>query len=247
MTILLTKDLCRNFGGVRAIHNVNLSFAKNEMRAIIGPNGAGKTTFFNVITGRMPPSSGKVIYQGRDITGKSPHEIVRLGITRTFQKSSIFPGLSVFENVRIAVQTQSGRSRRIFSSRLSLSDVNLETESILGRLGLKDQAFALASNLSHGDQRVLEIGIALAGKPSLLLLDEPTAGMSPRETERTTRLIRELCCDLAIILVEHDMDVVMAISDKISVMHYGSIIAEGSPEEIQRNEQVREAYLGKED
>jgi branched-chain amino acid transport system ATP-binding protein len=247
MTILLTKDLCRNFGGVRAIHKVNLSFAKNEMRAIIGPNGAGKTTFFNVITGRMPPSSGKVIYHGLDITGKSPHEIVRLGITRTFQKSSIFPGLSVFENVRIAVQTQSGRSRRIFSSRLSLSDVNLETESILGRLGLKDQAFALASNLSHGDQRVLEIGIALAGKPSLLLLDEPTAGMSPRETERTTRLIRELCCDLAIILVEHDMDVVMAISDKISVMHYGSIIAEGSPEEIQRNEQVREAYLGKED
>jgi branched-chain amino acid transport system ATP-binding protein len=246
MTILLTQDLCRNFGGVRAIHNVNLSFAEKEMRAIIGPNGAGKTTFFNVITGRMPPSSGKIIYQGRDITGKSPYEIVRLGITRTFQKSSIFPGLSVFENVRIAVQTQSGRSRRIFSSRLSLSDVNLETESILGRLGLKDQAFSLASNLSHGDQRVLEIGIALAGKPSLLLLDEPTAGMSPRETERTTRLIRELCCDLAIILVEHDMDVVMAISDKISVMHYGSIIAEGSPEEIQRNEQVREAYLGKE-
>jgi branched-chain amino acid transport system ATP-binding protein len=246
MTILLTQDLCRNFGGVRAIHNVNLSFAEKEMRAIIGPNGAGKTTFFNVITGRMPPSSGKIIYQGRDITGKSPHEIVRLGITRTFQKSSIFPGLSVFENVRIAVQTQSGRSRRIFSSRLSLSDVNLETESILRRLGLKDQAFTQASNLSHGDQRVLEICIALAGKPRLLLLDEPTAGMSPRETERTTRLIRELCCDLAIILVEHDMDVVMAISDKISVMHYGSIIAEGSPEEIQRNEQVREAYLGKE-
>jgi branched-chain amino acid transport system ATP-binding protein len=247
MTILLTQDLCRNFGGVRAIHNVNLSFAENEMRAIIGPNGAGKTTFFNVITGRMSPSSGKVIYQGRDITGKSPHEIVRLGVTRTFQKSSIFPGLSVFENVRIAVQTQSGGSIRIFSSRLSLSDVNLETESIMGRLGLKDQAFTLANNLSHGDQRVLEIGIALAGKPRLLLLDEPTAGMSPRETERTTRLIRELCCDLAIILVEHDMDVVMAISDKISVMHYGSIIAEGSPEEIQRNEQVREAYLGKED
>jgi branched-chain amino acid transport system ATP-binding protein len=246
MTILLTQDLCRNFGGVRAIHNVNLSFAEKEMRAIIGPNGAGKTTFFNVITGRMPPSSGKIIYQGRDITGKSPYEIVRLGITRTFQKSSIFPGLSVFENVRIAVQTQSGRSRRIFSSRLSLSDVNLETESILRRLGLKDQAFTQASNLSHGDQRVLEICIALAGKPRLLLLDEPTAGMSPRETERTTRLIRELCCDLAIILVEHDMDVVMAISDKISVMHYGSIIAEGSPEEIQRNEQVREAYLGKE-
>jgi len=247
MTILLTQDLCRNFGGVRAIHNVNLSFGENEMRAVIGPNGAGKTTFFNVITGRIPPSSGKVIYHGRDITGKSPHEIVRSGITRTFQKSSIFPGLSVFENVRIAVQTQSGGSRRIFSSRMSLSDVNLETESVLERLGLKDQAFTSANNLSHGDQRVLEIGIALAGKPRLLLLDEPTAGMSPRETERTTRLIRELCCDLAIILVEHDMDVVMAISDKISVMHYGSIIAEGSPEEIQRNEEVREAYLGKEE
>jgi branched-chain amino acid transport system ATP-binding protein len=245
MGILTTQDLCRNFGGVAAINQVSLTFAERTLHSVIGPNGAGKTTLFNVITGRLPASSGRVTYRGKEITGLRPHEIVRLGVCRTFQRSSIFPGLTVYENVRIAKQVRMGGGHRILSARESLTEVHTETEGILGRLGLLDQRRTLASNLSHGDQRLLEIGVALAGQPKLLLLDEPTAGMSPRETERTTQLIRELAREVAVILVEHDMDVVMSISDRISVMHQGAIIAEGTPTEIQTNEQVREAYLGK--
>lgn len=244
--ILATKDLSRNFGGVTAVQKVNLRFAGNELRSIIGPNGAGKTTLFNVITGRIPASSGRVFYRDMDITDKPPHEIVQLGICRTFQKSSIFSGLTVFENIRVAKQARKGGSHKILSLREGLKEVNREAEAILERMGLKEQADVLASNLSHGDQRLLEIGIALAGKPKLLLLDEPTSGMSPMETERTTQLIKQLAQEVAVVLVEHDMEVVMSISEKISVMHQGSIIAEGTPEEIQRNEMVREAYLGKE-
>jgi len=247
MAILNIKNLYRHFGGVNAINGVNLSFVENELRSIIGPNGAGKTTLFNVITGKLPASSGQVIYGGKDITNKPPHEVVRLGICRTFQKSSIFPGLTVLENVRIARQARVGGSRRIFSARDSLKAVNEDTWAILDRLGLHEQAEMLARKLSHGDQRLMEIGVALAGGPQVLLLDEPTAGMSPRETERTTHLVRQLAKEVAVILVEHDMEVVMSISDRISVMHQGAIIAEGTPNEIQKNDQVREAYLGKED
>jgi branched-chain amino acid transport system ATP-binding protein len=247
MEILKLQDLSRHFGGVTAVNRVNLRFVEHELRSVIGPNGAGKTTLFNVITGRLPASSGKVIFQDQDITHKPPHEIVRTGICRTFQKSSIFAGLTVRENIRIAQQTQHGGAYRIFSHRESLKEVSRETEAILERLGLTEKASLLASTLSHGDQRVLEMGIALAGRPKLLLLDEPTAGMSPRETERTTQLIRQLAAEVSVVLVEHDMDVVMSISNKISVMHQGAIIAEGTPDEIQRNELVREAYLGKEE
>ena len=247
MAILNIKNLYRHFGGVNAINGVNLRFVENELRSIIGPNGAGKTTLFNVITGKLPASSGQVIYGGMDITNKPPHEVVRLGICRTFQKSSIFPGLTVLENVRIARQARVGGSRRIFSARDSLKAVNEDTWAILDRLGLHEQSEMLASKLSHGDQRLMEIGVALAGGPQVLLLDEPTAGMSPRETERTTHLVRQLAKEVAVILVEHDMEVVMSISDRISVMHQGAIIAEGTPNEIQKNDQVREAYLGKED
>lgn len=246
MSILEIKNLNRYFGGVAAIQGVNLTFMENELRSIIGPNGAGKTTLFNVITGRIPASSGQVIYRGEDITHKPPHDVVRLGICRTFQKSSIFPGLTVFENVRIAKQTRMGGSHRVFSTRDRLTVVNKKTRAILDRLGLSGQSGMLASNLSHGDQRLLEVGVALAGEPKLLLLDEPTAGMSPRETKRTTQLIRQLAKELAIILVEHDMEVVMSISDRISVMHQGAIIAEGTTDEIRQNERVKEAYLGKE-
>jgi branched-chain amino acid transport system ATP-binding protein len=246
MDILNLENLSRHFGGVTAVHHVTLRFGENELRSIIGPNGAGKTTLFNVITGRLPASSGKVIFRGQEITNKPSHEIVRMGISRTFQKSSIFSGLTLFENVRIAKQIRDGGSHKILSLRESLKKVKEESEAILERLGLTEKANFLASNLSHGDQRLLEIGIALAGEPRLLLLDEPTAGMSPAETEQTTRLIRQLSQEVAVILVEHDMEVVMSISDRISVMHQGSIIAEGSRDEIQRNELVREAYLGKE-
>ena len=247
MAILTIQNLYRHFGGVAAINGVNLAFSENELRSIIGPNGAGKTTLFNVITGKLSANSGQIVFREQDITNRPPHEVVRLGICRTFQKSSIFPGLTVLENVRIARQIRVGGSRRIFAARDSLKTVQEETQAILERLGLRDKGKMLASSLSHGDQRLMEIGVALAGAPRLLLLDEPTAGMSPRETEQTMHLIRQLAKDVAVILVEHDMEVVMTISDKISVMHQGAIIAEGNPDEIQRNDQVREAYLGKED
>ncbi len=247
MGILTIQNLHRHFGGVAAINGVNLDFAERELRSVIGPNGAGKTTLFNVITGKLPADSGRIVFHNQEITNRPPHEVVRLGICRTFQKSSIFPGLTTLENLRISRQMRLGGSHRLFSPRDSLKSVREESLAILERLGLGDKANMLASNLSHGDQRLMEIGVALAGSPRLLLLDEPTAGMSPRETERTVNLVREFAKDVPVILVEHDMEVVMAISDKISVMHQGTIIAEGPPEEIKRNDQVREAYLGKED
>jgi branched-chain amino acid transport system ATP-binding protein len=247
MAILTIQNLHRHFGGVAAINGVSLEFAERELRSVIGPNGAGKTTLFNVITGKLSADSGRIVFQDREITNKPPHEVVRLGICRTFQKSSIFPGLTTLENLRIARQIRVGGSHRLFAARDSLKTVQEDSRAILQLVGLSDKANLLASNLSHGDQRLMEIGVALAGSPRLLLLDEPTAGMSPRETERTVRLVRELAKDVAVILVEHDMEVVMAISDRISVMHQGTIIAEGAPEEIKRNDLVREAYLGKED
>lgn len=246
-TILSTDKLNRQFGGVRAVDNANINVEEKKLKAIIGPNGAGKTTLFNVITGRLPATSGKVFYQGHDITNKPPHELVKMGICRTFQINSLFLGVTVFENVRIAKQARSGGSYKIFSARETLMEINEGTWSILEQVGLKDQKKALASELSYGDQRSLELGIALAGDPKLLLLDEPTAGMSQGETGRITQLIKELAKDITVVLVEHDVEMVMAISDSISVMNQGRIIAEGSPEEIRQNSSVREAYLGEEE
>jgi len=246
-TILSTKELYKSFGGVAAVDNVSLDIQENELRAVIGPNGAGKTTLFNIITGLLPPSSGRVFYQGQDITNKPPHVLARLGMCRTFQRTSIFPNSTVFENVRIARQAHRGGSLRVLSAKESLKDVTEETQVILERVGLVEQADLPAKTLAHGDQRLLEIGIGLAGEPKVLLLDEPTAGMSSGEVKRTTQLIRGMVSQVAIVLVEHDMDVVMSISDKISVMHQGRIIAEGTPDEIRQNKLVREAYLGTED
>ncbi|MBI4777007.1 MAG: ABC transporter ATP-binding protein [Deltaproteobacteria bacterium] len=246
-TILRTEDLCRSFGGVLATNYVNLEIEDKGLRSIIGPNGAGKTTLINVITGRLSASAGKVNYLGKDITNKPPHELVRLGICRTFQITSIFMGSSVFENVRIARQARRGGSLRILSSRSSLSRVNEDAGSLIERLGLTEVFREPAKNLAYGDQRLLEVAIALAGDPKVLFLDEPTAGMSPAETERTAGLIRDLSDELSVVLVEHDMDLVMSISDSITVLHNGMIIAEGPPEIIRENEQVREAYLGKDE
>jgi branched-chain amino acid transport system ATP-binding protein len=242
---LCTDNLCRQFGGVRATNCVCTEFEKTGLRSIIGPNGAGKTTFINIITGRIPASSGKVYFQGAEITNKPTHELVKMGICRTFQITSIFNNLTVFENVRIAKQARSGGSLRIFSTKKNLKKVASDTWVILERLGLQDLADLPAKNLSYGDQRILEVAIALAGDPEVLFLDEPTAGMSPAETNHISELIKGLSREISIVLVEHDMDMVMSISDKITVLHYGSIIAEGAPEEIRTNQLVREAYLGK--
>jgi branched-chain amino acid transport system ATP-binding protein len=243
---LCTEDLCRHFGGVMATDCVCISIDESGLRSIIGPNGAGKTTFINLITGRIPASSGKVIYEGRDVTNKPTHELVNMGICRTFQITSLFQNLSVFENVRIAKQARIGGSLKIFSAKKNLKKVTLETWEILDRLGLTDLATEPAKNLGYGDQRVLEVAIAMAGSPKILFLDEPTAGMSPAETRHISELIQGLANDISIVLVEHDMDLVMSISDEITVLHYGSIIAEGRPDEIKSNQLVREAYLGKE-
>jgi len=229
-----------------ATNCVCINIEENGLRSVIGPNGAGKTTFINIVTGRIPASSGKVFFQGKDITNKPTHELVKMGICRTFQITSIFQKLSVFENVRIAKQARIGGALRIFSTKKSLRKVTEETWAILERLGLQDLAHQPAKNLAYGDQRVLEVAIALAGDPNILFLDEPTAGMSPAETRHISKLIKGLSEEISIVLVEHDMDMVMSVSDKISVLQYGSIIAEGKPEEIKSNPQVREAYLGKE-
>lgn len=246
-TILHTKELCKDFGGVRAAHNISIETGENELRSIIGPNGAGKTTLINLITGLLPASSGMVFYRDKDITNRPSHELVKLGICRTFQITSIFLGLTVFENVRIAKQAQRGGSLRILSSKESLKEVNEETWAILERLDLQEMANVPSKNLAHGDQRLLETAIALAGNPKILFLDEPTAGMSPAETEHIAQLIRGLADGISIVLVEHDMDVVMSVSDQVTVLHQGEVIAEGVPEAIQENELVREAYLGKEE
>ncbi len=245
-SILSTKELYRAFGGVLATNGVNVEFKDKRLKSIIGPNGAGKTTLINVITGRLPASSGKVLYQEEDITNKPAHELTKLGVCRTFQITSIFLGLTVFENVRIATQIQRGGTFKVFSRKESLKEVNEKTWEILQQLGLSEHATVPATNLAHGDQRLMEVAMALASEPKILFLDEPTAGMSPAETEHIAQLIKGLSESIAVVLVEHDMSVVMAISDAITVLHQGSIIAEGPPEEIKGNEQVKEAYLGHE-
>lgn len=244
--ILETEGLYRQFGGVLATNDVSIRIHERRLKSIIGPNGAGKTTLVNVITGRLPASSGKVVYQGRTITNRPAHELIMMGICRTFQITSIFSGLSVLENIRISRQARVGGSFRIFSARQDLKEVNEETWRILERIGLTNMAHSPAKNLAHGDQRLLEVGMALAGDPKVLFLDEPTAGMSPAETGHIARLIQGLSKQIAVVLIEHDMDVVMSISDEITVLHQGRTIAEGPPTAIQGNDLVKEAYLGHE-
>ncbi len=246
-TLLTTKDLSKHFDGVMAVNLVNLEVTDQEVHSIIGPNGAGKTTLINVITGLLAASEGSVTYQGQDITTKPVHERVRLGICRTFQITSIFMGLTVYENVRIAAQSHLGGSLRIMSPRGGLKRVNAKTEQILERVGLTHVAGRQAELLAHGDQRVLEVAISLASEPQVLLLDEPAAGMSPAETDQMSELIAALGTEMAVLLVEHDMEVVMAISQRITVLHQGGVIARGTPEEIASDQQVREAYLGGDD
>ncbi len=245
--ILSTTDLSRHFGGVAALNLVSLDFVDNQVRSIIGPNGAGKTTLINVITGRLPASNGKVVFQGKDITTKPVHDRVKMGIARTFQITSLFMGLTAIENIRIARQSYLGGALRVFSGRNALKQVNQDTEAILERVGLADVAYSPVKNLAHGDQRVLEVAVSLACEPKIILLDEPAAGMSPTETDQISELIKNLASEMSVVLVEHDMDVVMTISDVITVLHQGGVIAEGSPEEISNNQQVKDAYLGSEE
>jgi branched-chain amino acid transport system ATP-binding protein len=221
---------------------VTLTVPRGEVRALIGPNGAGKSTFFNCVTGVLRPTGGRVWLDGEDISGLPPDRISRKAIARSYQITNILPGATVFENVRIAAQSRRGGWSLLRHHR-SLRGVNERTGAVLDAVGLGPKADEVAANLSHGEQRNLEIGIALATDPKLLCLDEPTAGMSVAETRATVELIRRIARDLTVLIVEHDMEVVMGLARTITVLHYGEVLAEGSPAEIQANRRVQEVYL----
>ena len=244
--ILRAEKLHKSFGGLTAVYDVNLQIQEKELVSIIGPNGAGKTTLFNLLTGHLPIDSGRVFFQEKEITRLPPHTISRMGIGRSFQRLNIFPRLSAFENIQVAVFSVQMKSRNLFARADQL--VRSETDAILESVGLLNKKETQGGLLAHGDQKRLEMGIALAVNPSLLLLDEPTQGMSPKETEETTELIRRLVKErgLTLIFVEHDMNVVFGISDSIKVMHQGRIIFEGSPEAVRNNDEVQKIYLGEE-
>ena len=244
--ILETRGLGRAFGALQAVADLNLDVPPGELRAVIGPNGAGKTTLFHLISGLLPPTSGRVRFRGDDVTALAAPARCRRGISRTFQITSIFPELTVLENVRVAVQLKRGGNFRLVGGRPLLEATERRARESLGFLGLLDRAGAPAATLPHGDQRLLEIAMALAQEPELLLLDEPTQGLSPEDTAATVAVIRGIARDrrLTIVLVEHDMDVVFDLADRISVLHFGRLIAEGTPDEIRANAEVQTAYLG---
>jgi ABC-type branched-subunit amino acid transport system ATPase component/ABC-type branched-subunit amino acid transport system permease subunit len=242
--LLEIRNLTKHFGGLTAVDRASLSVPRGELRSVIGPNGAGKTTLFNVVTGLLPADAGDARFRGAAITGLSPHQIVARGVSRSFQIISVFQALTVFENVRIAVQAKHGSRFAMLADGERFADVNAEARRLVGAVGLGDKAPALASNLSHGDQRLLEIAIALGTGPELLLLDEPLAGLAARDRVRVAELIRTLRQSVTIVLIDHDIDQVLALSDRITVLHQGRVIAEGGPAEIQQNAEVQTAYLG---
>ena len=246
--ILQTDGLTKRFGELAAVDDVNLSVEDGEFRSIIGPNGAGKTTLFNLISGAMAPTAGRVIFDGEDVTGLKSHDRVRRGMGRSFQISNVFGGLTVRENVRLAAQSVDqgtfGPLESLVKPTGEFPDVLSRTDEVLDRIDLDGQAETVANALAYGDRRRLEIGIVLATDPELVLLDEPTAGMSGDETRETIDLIQEVLAEKTLLLVEHDIDLVMELSDSITVLHYGQVLAEGTPREIAASETVQEAYLG---
>jgi branched-chain amino acid transport system ATP-binding protein len=242
--MLDVRDVRKSFGGFLAVGGVSLRVDRGQIAAIIGPNGAGKTTFFNLVTGHVRPDAGSVVLDGRDVTGLPPHDVCRLGMGRSFQRTNIFPRLTVYENVQAAFLSHRGRGRDLWSrvARLYRED----TLALLDALGLLEHADETSGFLSHGAQKQLELGIALASEPALLLLDEPTAGMSATETRETIRLVEQIARERALTLLftEHDMEVVFSIAQRITVLHQGRVIAEGTPAEVRADAEVRRVYLG---
>jgi branched-chain amino acid transport system ATP-binding protein len=247
MSLLTVERVSRRFGSLVAVNNVSLSVEPGELRAVIGPNGAGKTTFFNMISGFLAPTSGRILFEGEDVTRLLPARRVWRGIARTFQVTEVFPELSVRENLRIAAEVAAGFRRRPWISREADAEVSARVTDLSDMGGLSDKETRPVGELSHGDQRATEIMMALALKPRLLLLDEPTAGMGDQETYNITQLIRQLHRDhkLSIVLIEHDMRVIFHLADRIMVLAEGAMLAEGTPAEIAANEMVQAAYLGK--
>jgi branched-chain amino acid transport system ATP-binding protein len=246
MTIFKSIELTRSFGSPRAVDCVSIDFAKGELTAIIGPNGAGKSTYFNLMSGRIKPSSGAVFYMEENVTGLPPYEMMRKGVGRSFQITNIFRGLTAFENMRIGTLAYKKRGGNIFSQVEKMKPINEQAMQGLEVVGLEEKKDTIAGALSYGDQRRLEIGLTLTCNPSLMLLDEPTAGMNPEETKMLTKFIRTISEDkgITVIFTEHDMSVVFDISERIIVMQQGHIIADGKESDIRSDENVKVAYLG---
>ncbi|HJY78085.1 MAG TPA: ABC transporter ATP-binding protein [Burkholderiales bacterium] len=245
MVLLETKNLGKSFGALTAVQDVSLAIEAGGLHSIIGPNGAGKTTLFNLLTGTFAPTSGRILLDQRDITGTPAHRIAHLGLARSFQRTNVFPAFSLLENVWVAAFA-TGRSWRglLFRNADRYPEAKERARQALMDVGLIEKQNQLAREVSHGEQRQLELAIALAAQPRVLLLDEPAAGLSPEESRRMVALVRSLKGRYTIVLIEHKMDIIMSVSDRISVMHFGRLIAEGPPAEIQRNPEVRRAYLG---
>ncbi|HLY28215.1 MAG TPA: ABC transporter ATP-binding protein [Aggregatilineales bacterium] len=246
MSLLRVENLNKSFGGLKATRNVSLSVAPQELSSIIGPNGAGKSTLFNQISGLIRPDSGRVFFDDRDITGMAAHRIVHLGIGRSFQRSNIFPRLTTFENVEVAVLNYHRTGGNLWRVRKHFGQVKDRVEQVLEHVGLQEKRDRLGGQLALGDQKRLEFGLALALEPKLLLLDEPTAGMSPEETSSTIGLIEKLVHEfkISLLFTEHDIAMVFGISQHIRVLHHGEIVAEGTPGEISQNPEVQRIYLG---
>ena len=242
--MLETRSLHKHFGGLSATSNVSLEVRKDELHALIGPNGAGKTTLIAQLSGSIMPDAGRIVFSGQDITSLSMHRRVALGLVRSYQITSIFPGLSVLDNIALATQARGGRSFAAWRPVLSDAALHEESHAVLDAVGLAGRAQTVAGRLSHGEQRQLEIGLSLATRPTLLLLDEPMAGLDSGQAERMIGLVGRLKSRVTLLLVEHDMDAVFRLADRISVLVGGRLIATGTPEEVRANGQVQDAYLG---
>ncbi len=245
MALLRTESLTKSFGALTAVNDVTFAVEAGALHSIIGPNGAGKTTLFNLLTGQLAPSAGRILFGARDITGTPAHGIAHLGISRSFQRTNVFPALSLLDNVWIAAFARhSSWAGLVWRRAERYSELTERALAALGEVGLRDKAAEPARAISHGEQRQLELAIAIAPQPQLLLLDEPAAGLAPEETRRMVALVRRLKGRYTIVLIEHKIDIIMSISDRISVIHFGRLIAEGTPAEIQASPDVRRAYLG---
>jgi branched-chain amino acid transport system ATP-binding protein len=242
--ILETKGLSHDFSGFKVLQNIDFAVRQGERYAIIGPNGAGKTTFFNVITGIYTPRSGVILFKGKDVTRARPYRLNRMGLGRSFQITSIFQRQTPFENIRLAILSKNRIRYNLFRRVDKMAHITEQTHVILKQIHLEEEAFQPANTLSYGKQRSLELGMALATSPDLLMFDEPAAGMSRDETHFAVDLMRRLTEGKTMVIVEHDMDVVFSLADRVTVLHHGGILATGTPDEIKKNEAVKKAYLG---